>query len=92
MPFIDHSAADRLRELREDRGLEVEGLALAIRRRATDEGWYKVHGAVDAFTLRRIERHGHYPSARVRLVIALYFEVDHRELWRPGNRRELRVA
>lgn len=89
MPFIDYSAADRVRELREDRGLSVEGLANAIKRYAAAQGWAKVHGTVDAFTLRRIEEDGHCPSERVRLVIALFFEIRPREIWRPESRRAI---
>lgn len=89
MPFTDHAAAHRLRDLREDQGLTVEGLAKAIRRHASQQGWIKVHGAVDAYTLRRIEDHGHKPSPRVRLVIALYFGVSHRDIWQPGAARPI---
>lgn len=89
MPYTDHRAADRLRELREDAGLSVEGLATAIRTKARSEGWTKPggHGAIDAFTLRRIERDGHCPSERKRLVLALYFGLGPRDLWMPANRR-----
>lgn len=87
MPLQDHHAAAALQELREDAGLSVEGLAKAIQHRAHREDWYKVHGAVDAFTLRRIEDDGHCPSERVRLVIALFFGVGPRDIWAPKNRR-----
>lgn len=87
MPFIDIRAADQLRALREDRGLSVEALATDIKRVAARNDWYKVHGAVDAFTLRRIEDQGHCPSERVRLVVALYFGLRPSEIWQPANRR-----
>jgi DNA-binding XRE family transcriptional regulator len=87
MPFTDHFAATRLIELREQAGLSQEGLAQALKRKAREEGWYKLHGAVDAFTIRRIERDGHCPSERVRMVIALFFDCQPRDIWQPQNRR-----
>lgn len=87
--FTDYRAAERVQELREAAGLSQEGLAAAIKREAKSRGWYKLHGAVDAYTVRRIERDGHCPSERVRLVIALYFECQPREIWEPQNRRSL---
>lgn len=92
MPWTDARAAARIEELREDRGLSQEGLASAIQLLAKTEGWYKVHGAVDAFTIRRIERDEHVPSERVRLVIALYFGVQPRDIWEPRNRRAVEKA
>jgi hypothetical protein len=89
MPFVDYTAADRIRELREDRGLSNEALANAIKRYALEQDWAKVHGTVDPFTLRRIEHDGHCPSERVRVVIALFFEVRPRDIWRRENRREV---
>lgn len=86
MPFEDHHAAATLRDLREDAGLSVERLAESIRRKAEQERWYKLHGAVDADTLRRIEDTGHCPSERIRLVIALFFDRRPRDIWRPENR------
>jgi len=67
--------------------LSQEGLARAIQREARSRGWFKLHGAVNAFTIRRIERDGHCPSERVRLVIALYFGCQPRDIWEPQNRR-----
>lgn len=89
MPFTDHHAAHRLAELREARGLSQEGLAKAIRRHALANGWLKPDGlgAVDPDTIRRIERDGHCPSERVRLVISLFLGVQIRDIWEPGNRR-----
>jgi DNA-binding XRE family transcriptional regulator len=87
LPYADHVAAARLVELREDAGLSQEALAHAIKRYAQEQDWYKLHGAVDAFTIRSIERDGHCPSERVRLVIALYFGAQPRSIWQPQNRR-----
>lgn len=84
---VDHRAADTIRELREDRGLSQEALGKAVKREALARGWYKVHGAVDPYTIRRIEDTGHVPSERVRMAIALYFEMQPREIWQPQNRR-----
>lgn len=94
MPFIDYRAADRLRELREDAGLSQEGLATAIKRKALAEGWLREggHGTVNAFTIRRIEKDGHCPSERKRLVIALYFDTRPSTIWAPSNRRQVQVA
>lgn len=92
MPFVDYIAADRVRNLREDRGLSVEGLAKAIKLAGNADQWGQVHGAVDAFTLRRVEREGHCPSERVRLVLALFFGIDRRDLWNPANRRPIETA
>lgn len=85
--WTDHAAGGVVARERELRGLSQEGLANAIKRFAVDEGWFKVHGAVDAFTIRRIERDGHVPSERVRLVIALFFDTEPRAIWEPQNRR-----
>lgn len=97
MPWTDERAAARIEEAREDLGLSQEGLANAIKLFAQERGWYKVidgraHGAVDAFTIRRIEK-GHVPSPRVRVVIAVYLSsstgkpVQPRDIWEPRNRR-----
>lgn len=89
MPFTDSIAAQRLTELREDRGLSQEGLAVAVHRYAKEQGWLKPNGlgAVTADTIRSIERTGHCPSERVRLVLALFLNVPVRDLWEPRNRR-----
>lgn len=89
MAQIDVHAAEVVRDFREDAGLSVEGLASAIQLRSQQEGWFKIHGAVDAFTLRRIEATGHCPSERVRFVIAHYFGVGPRDIWQPRNRRKV---
>lgn len=87
MPMTDFHAATTVRDLRESAGKSQEALARDIRRMAETNGWFRVHGAVDAFTIRRIERDGHCPSERVRFVIALYFGQQPRDIWRPENRR-----
>lgn len=92
MPFIDRHAATRLTELREDAGLSQEGLARAVRLKSETEGWYKVHGSVDAFTIRAIEDFGHCPSERVRVALSLFFGVPHRELWQPAQRRPIATS
>jgi DNA-binding XRE family transcriptional regulator len=91
MPFTDYVAADRVVELREARGLSQEGLANAIAQVARERGWLKPGGIgrVDADTIRRIERDGHCPLERVRLVVALFFEVPIRDIWTPTNRRHV---
>jgi hypothetical protein len=86
MPLIDHIAADKLIHLREARGLSPEGLSLAIKRAAPDAAW-RERGAVDAHTIRRIERRGHVPSPRVRFVLAQFFDIEPGEIWAPHNRR-----
>lgn len=94
--FTDDVAAARIERMREDRGLSQEGLANAVKVFAKDQGWYKVRrgraqGGVDAFTIRRIES-GHLPSERVRLVLALYFGKQPRDIWEPRNRRPVKAA
>lgn len=83
----DIYAAEKLCNLREAKGLSQEALANAIRQFAKDNDWYKTYGAVDAFTIRRIERDGHCPSERVRFVIATFFGTTPGKLWKPINRR-----
>ena len=85
--WLDFHAASKLVELREERGLSQERLAAEIKRYAKEQGWFSAHGAVDAFTIRRIERDGHCPSERVRLVIALFFGLSPSDIWSPANRR-----
>lgn len=86
MPFIDWQAANTVRDLREDAGLSQEGLANAVKRRGLAEGWYREHGALDAFTVRAIEKHGHVPGQRIKVALALFFGVSHRQIWRAENR------
>lgn len=77
MPFVDTEAAARVRELREALGLSPEALADEIRDMASAHGWKL--GAVDAYTIRRIEgipergRLGRVPRIRVQVVLACYF-------------------
>ncbi len=89
MRIVDYIAAERLADLREQRGLSREALAADIRRVAVEQGSFRVHGAVDAFTIRRIERDGHCPSERVRLVIARYFELNPKDIWDRSNRHRI---
>lgn len=88
MPFIDTAAAARIREEREARGLSPERLAQEIAELTRREGWKL--GAVDAFTIRRIEgrpdRPGRVPGIRVQCVLGLYFGIPHTEIWKPANR------
>lgn len=86
MALIDTYAASRLTELREQRGLSPEALAIEINAAALAAGLGS-RGAVDPHTIRRIERHGHVPGVRVAFVISSYFELVPHELWHPGNRR-----
>lgn len=88
-PFKDATAADRIRELREDRGLTWWGLQGAVRRLADEQNWLKPGGlgAVDADTIKAIEEDDHVPSLRVQLVLSLFFGVDRRSIWKPQNRR-----
>lgn len=89
MPFIDTQAAARLVELREARGLSPEDLAREIAEMAKRLGPGWTRGAVDPYTIRRIEKKGFVPGTRVSFVIATYFEVDRREIWKPGQRVEI---
>lgn len=86
MALIDTYAAGRLTELREAQGLSPEALAVAINLAATQKGLGQ-RGAVNAHTIRRIERHGHVPGVRVAFVITSYFGMLPHELWQPTNRR-----
>lgn len=88
--MIDHRAAARLVEERELRGLSPEGLSLAIKRASRNAPWGE-RGAVDAHTIRRIERDGHVPSERIRFVIASFFGHLPHEIWEPRNRRLVEV-
>lgn len=92
--FVDTVAASRIRDLREARGLTQEGLAAAIRLMAELNGWHKGFGPVglDAFTVRAIERDGHVPHISRQLGLALFFEVDRRDIWNVENRRPRQAA
>lgn len=87
-PYEDFSGADTIRRLREDAGLTWNGLARAIRRRAIAQGWNAPDGpgALDPATIKAIEK-GHLPSLRKQLVLALFFGVDRRDIWKPENKR-----
>jgi DNA-binding XRE family transcriptional regulator len=91
MALIDHYAAQRLRDMREERGLSPETLAAEIREHIKSQGWGS-RGAVDPHTIRRIERRGHVPGPRIAFVIANYFELRPNELWLPANRRVEQAA
>lgn len=84
--LIDHAAAQRIREMREVRGFSPEALAAAIKDAGKDATWGD-RGAVDAHTIRRIERHGHVPGPRVQFVLSAYFDMTPHELWQPRSSR-----
>lgn len=87
MALIDHYAAQRLRDMREERGLSPEALSREIALMAEKADWGS-RGAVDAHTIRRIERRGHVPGPRIAFVVANYFGLRPNELWMPSNRRQ----
>lgn len=95
MPFIDPDASQTLKDLREAQGLSPKDLAAEIKHMASRRGAAWTRGAVDEYTIRRIEgkpeehRHGFVPTIRVQFVIATFFGVDRREIWKPG--RKVRV-
>lgn len=93
MPLIDFHAAQRIAEMRKDRGMSPEALADDIRAHSLREDW-GTRGAADAHTIRRIERYGHVPGERVAFVMASYFGLRPSELWMPANQRhaQQRVA
>lgn len=84
--LIDHAAAQSIREMRELRGYSPEALAAAIKEAAKTAPWGE-RGAVDAHTIRRIEKHGYVPGPRVQFVLASYFGLIVHELWRPSSSR-----
>lgn len=86
MSLIDHHAGSTLRGLREQRGLSPEALAAAIRDQAASAPWGD-RGCVDAHTIRRIEKHGHVPSTRVRFVLAAFFALNPHDIWQAQNAR-----
>lgn len=86
MALIDIHAAERIREMREARGMSPEALASDITRRAMSEGW-GTRGTVNAHTIRRIEAQGHVPGPRVAFVLASYFGLAPHQVWEPANRR-----
>lgn len=91
MALIDIHAAGRITEMRESRGMSPEALALDIADHAASEGWGQ-RGAVNAHTIRRIERQGHVPGPRVAFVMASYFGMTPHELWLAQNKRVLVAA
>lgn len=86
MPMVDFAAAQRIREMREAQGYSPEALAAAIRDAAQTAPWGD-RGAVDAHTVRRIEREGHVPGPRVMFVLARFFDLTPHELWLPRSSR-----
>lgn len=91
MALIDHYAAQRVRDMREERGLSPEALSREISSMAASAGW-GTRGSVDAHTIRRIERRGHVPGPRIAFVLASYFGLKPHELWVPANRRQEMAA
>lgn len=92
MGFIDTAAAAQLKEMMDEHGLTAESLALRLKLtadiaiRSGDAPWAGYRGTVDATTIRRIIDEGHVPGPRVRGVLANYFNLAPRELWRPSLR------
>lgn len=62
---------------------------MAISRHALANGWLKPNGLgkVSADVIRQIERDGHVPSERVRLVISLFLGVPYTDIWDRRNRQ-----
>jgi ribosome-binding protein aMBF1 (putative translation factor) len=86
VPMVDFAAAQRIREMRESQGLSPEALAAAVKEAAETAPWGN-RGAVDAHTIRRIEKTGHVPGPRVQFVIANFFGVVLHDLWEPRRGR-----
>lgn len=80
MPMIDFAAAEAIREMRVELGFSPEALAAAIKERAKDAPWGD-RGAVDAHTIRRIEKHGHVPGPRIQFVLAAFFDQSPHDIW-----------
>lgn len=91
MPMVDFAAAQRIKEMREAQGFSPEALAAAVREASQTEPWGE-RGAVDAHTVRRIERSGHVPGERVRFVLARFFGMTPHELWLPSSSRHKQAA
>ena len=89
MAFFDVNAGATLIELREGLGLSPEALAKRIAERARRENWDV--GAVDAWTIREIEGNPakgklpRIPKIRVQVVMAMFYGVDRRDIWKPGR-------
>lgn len=84
--LIDHAAAQRIREMREAQGYSPEALANAIKTASANAPWGD-RGAVDAHTIRRIEKHGHVPGPRIQFVLSSFFDLTPHELWVPRSSR-----
>lgn len=87
MALIDTYAAQTLVDLRRSHGLSPEALAAAISRDSLARGFGN-RGAVDAHTIRRIERHGHVPGIRIAFVLANYFDKRPDEIWDERRARQ----
>lgn len=88
MALIDTYAGQRITEMRQALGMSPEDLAADIAEAAATAPWGK-RGAVDAWTIRRIESKGHVPGPRVMFVLANYFGMVPHELW---DARHAKVA
>lgn len=86
MAFTDHHAASLITEMREARGLSPEALATEINAASRAQG-LGAKFTVHPHTIRRIEREGHVPGVRVRLVLSSFFGLTPHELWRSDRRR-----
>jgi hypothetical protein len=87
MAFVDHTAADKLRQLREARGYNSpEALAGAIKIAAKTADWGH-RGSVDGWTLRRCEE-GHVPGPRIRFVLSSYLgdPIWNTQNWKPVSK------
>ncbi|HVJ27443.1 MAG TPA: hypothetical protein VM493_07855, partial [Vicinamibacterales bacterium] len=69
-------------------GYSPEALASAIKEAGKDAPWGD-RGAVDATTIRDIERVGRVPGPRVQFVLARYFDLTPHELWQPSRTRQV---
>lgn len=85
MPYINPTAARRLRTMREERGLSPEALAYVIAQLAEVKGWGN-RGTVDPHTIRRVEKTGHIPGVRVQFVLAFWAQTVPHEFWRESDR------
>jgi ribosome-binding protein aMBF1 (putative translation factor) len=91
VPMVDFAAAQRIREMREAQGYSPEALADRIKEESRTAPWGD-RGAVDAHTIRRIERSGHVPGERVRFVLSRFFGMVPHELWLPSSSRHKQAA
>jgi len=88
MALIDKYAGAVIARERKLRGHSPESLAEEIRRQAKTAPW-GARGAVDAHTIRRIEKRGHVPGMRVQFVLAHYFGMRPDQIWDPAHSVEL---